>query len=360
MTKKTPLFDEHLQCDGRIVDFEGWLMPVQYSSILEEHRAVRTAAGLFDVSHMGEFFVSGKACATWLNGILTNDAAKLSMGQCHYTFLLNEQGGVIDDLILYRLEEEKFLLIVNASKIDENFEWMLSKKSGTVVLENASDDYAAVALQGPNSVKILERMIAGQVELPKRNRIVLWKYNGEEIWISRTGYTGEDGFECFFSQKIAAEFWRKILEEGKELGCAAAGLGARDLLRLEACLPLNGHDLSPEITPIEAGFEKFVSLEKKEHFPGRTALENNPPRRALIAFVMSENGALPRGHCAVYRGEEKIGEVTSGGISPMLQKGIGLALVERERSQIGNEILIEVRGKKLPAMIQPRPLYKKL
>lgn len=341
-----------------MVDFAGWEMPVQYTSILEEHHAVRKAAGLFDISHMGEFFVSGAQAVSWLNSLLTNDAQKIAVGSSQYTLMLNEQGGVIDDLILYRLGKEEFLLVINAAKIDEDWAWLNSKILSGIILENKSDKIAALALQGPLAEKILRSFFGQETSLPPHAQIITLPRHGSEIRVARTGYTGEDGFELFLPAAIARNFWAQILETGKPFGCLPAGLGARDTLRLEACLPLNGNDLSPTITPLEAGLSKFVSFTKAENFPGRSCLENKPPARKSVAFVMKESGAPPRSHYAVFSDNEKIGEVTSGSFSPTLQKGIGLALITRGHTL--PEFEVEIRGKRASAIIQPKPLYKRL
>ncbi|MFH1066490.1 MAG: glycine cleavage system aminomethyltransferase GcvT [bacterium] len=356
--RRTVLYETHVTAGARMVDFAGWEMPVQYTSILAEHHAVRKAAGLFDISHMGEFFVSGAQAVSWLNGLLTNDARKIPVGGSQYTLMLNEQGGVIDDLILYRLEEEGFLLVVNASRIDEDWAWLNSKKTSGVLLENRSHETAALALQGPLSEKILRIVFGQETNLPTHAQITSLSWRGEKILVARTGYTGEDGFEFFLPASIVRDFWAQLLEIGKPFGCLPCGLGARDTLRLEACLPLNGNDLSPSITPLEAGLSKFVSLTKPENFPGRSAMENKTPARKSVAFVLKETGAPPRSHYAVFSGDNKIGDVTSGGFSPTLQKGVGLALIERGHA--APEFEIEIRGQRAPALMQPKPLYKRL
>lgn len=359
MNKRTPLYETHLAHGAKMVEFAGWEMPVQYRSIIEEHRAVRQAAGLFDISHMGEFFVKGAQAAAWLNTLLTNDTSKLQHGGSQYTLLLNEKGGVIDDLFLYKLSDEIFFLVVNASKIDEDFSWLQSKLAVGATLENVSEKMAALALQGPSAEKIIKNVFQKDFSTHSRNQIAEIIWQSEKILVSRTGYTGEDGFELFFNAKKAAALWEEILKIGKSYGCEPVGLGARDTLRLEACLPLNGHDLSEDITPLEAGLKKFVSFEKKENFIGRIALENSKPKRISVAFMMQELGPPPRQHYAVYNDEEKIGEVTSGGVSPTLQKNIGMALVDCKAAASGSNIFIEVRGRKFSAAICPKPLYKR-
>ncbi len=274
--KKTALFGAHEKLGGRMVEFGGWQMPVQYGGIVEEHKAVREAAGVFDISHMGEFFVGGPFAMAFLNGLLTNDVAKLGVGQGQYTLMLNEQGGVIDDLIIYRLHEMEFFLVVNASKIDEDREWIegrLKLPSGAgVFFSDRSFLYSAVALQGPKALEIARAFLGAGWPEPKRNEITSYSWNCQPILAARTGYTGEDGLELFFANEIAESFFSALLEAGKPFGLKAAGLGARDTLRLEACLPLNGNDLSDKRTPIEAGLGFFVSLTKEAVFPGKEIL----------------------------------------------------------------------------------------
>jgi aminomethyltransferase len=353
--RQTPLYQAHLKCGGKIVPFAGWQMPVQYQGggIIAEHHAVRESAGLFDISHMGEFRVTGKGAGAWLNGILTNDVRKLSTGKGQYTLMLNDEGGVLDDLILYQLAEDEFYLVVNASKIEEDWDWLNNRAGNGITLENLSDETAAVALQGPRAEAVALKIFKN-AKLPKRNQIQTLDWSGETILIARTGYTGEDGFEIFVPARKAENLWDEIFNQPE---CIPAGLGARDTLRLEACLPLNGQDLSPIITPLEAGLGKFVSFEKDERFPGRQAIENKPPERKSVAFVMAVPSPPPRSHYPVFSGGNLIGEVTSGTQSPTLEKGIGMALVKRQDTYLKPEV--EIRGKRFPILIQPKPLYKR-
>jgi aminomethyltransferase len=352
--KKTPLYDEHVRLAARIIPFGGWLMPVQYNSIVEEHHAVRKNIGMFDISHMGQFLVNGKNAGTWLNTMLTNNIEKLGVGQGQYTFLLNEKGGIIDDLIAYRIGETKFLLVVNAAKIDEDLAWLNKHKPGDVDLSSRSADFGAVAIQGPRVTELF-------VDLPGRNHIVDTELAGMPVSIARTGYTGEDGVEIFFRATDASKFWKAVLEKGKEFGLQPCGLGARDTLRLEMCYPLNGSDLSPERNPIEAGLGFFVDLTKPK-FTGRDVLANAKEKgtsQKLVAFKMEGRGAPPRPHYAVFRDGARIGEVTSGTLSPSLNYGVGMAYIDAPQAKIGNKIDIEIRGQKFPAVIEKKPLYKK-
>ena len=344
-----------------MVDFGGWHMPVQYSGILDEHHAVRNTLGVFDISHMGEVFVSGTEASAWLNGLLTNNVDRLDVGQCQYSFLLNERGGVIDDLLVYRVEESEYLLIVNASMIDEDVAWMQSHLSPGVILDNRSDAFAGIAVQGPLAAQLFDRFFEGKISRPARNEIKRYEAECTPVWIARTGYTGEDGFELFFEAKCAATIWNAILEKGAEFGIKPCGLGARDTLRLEMCYPLNGSDLSPHRTPLEAGMSFFVDLEKPA-FIGRETLakqrESGVSHR-LVPFKMKGKTPPPRSHYGVFKDGNQIAETTSGTVSPTLGIGIGMAYVPAEFARINEEIEIDIRGRRFPATIQKKPLHKK-
>ncbi|HST30849.1 MAG TPA: glycine cleavage system aminomethyltransferase GcvT [Chthoniobacterales bacterium] len=353
-TKRTALYDEHVKLGAKIVPFGGWLMPVQYTGIMEEHQAVRKNIGMFDISHMGQFIVDGKDARGWLNTVLTNNVEKLETGQGQYTFLLNEKGGIIDDLIAYRIGETKFLLVVNASRADEDLDWLKKHARRELKIESQSANFGGVAIQGPRIGELF-------VNLPDRNHIVDFEIGGMPISMARTGYTGEDGVEVFFRNSDAAKFWNAVLEKGKSLGLKPCGLGSRDTLRLEMCYPLNGSDLLPERNPIEAGLGFFVDL-TKPNFIGREALlktKENGPREKLVPFKMKDKGPPPRPHYSVFDNGERIGEVTSGTLSPSLNWGVGLAYVSAPHAKIGTQIHIEIRGQKFPATIEKKPLYKK-
>lgn len=359
--KRTSLYDEHLRLGAKIVAFGGWLMPVQYTSIREEHEAVRTSLGVFDISHMGELVASGPAAGKWLNTMLTNNLAKLEVGGGQYTFLLNEEAGVIDDLIVYRIESEKFLLVVNASRIEEDFGWLQSHLSGDVQLENRSDQFGGLAIQGPKIAEFFLAMFGSEKNLPERNRIDAFEHDGTKIWVARTGYTGEDGIEIFFPAEDGPRIWNKVLAYGKPLGIRPCGLGARDTLRLEMCFPLNGSDLSPEHNPIEAGLGFFVDLTKPS-FIGREKLLREKalgPSRRLIPFRMKGKSPPPRPHYRVFRDGGEAGELTSGTLSPSLNYGVGMVYLTTPVPKPGDEIEIEIRGQKFPAVIEKKPLYKK-
>jgi aminomethyltransferase len=363
LMKKTALFAAHQKLGARLVEFSGWHMPVQYAGIVEEHKAVRDAAGVFDISHMGEFFVSGADALAFLNGLLTNDAAKLAVGQGQYTLMLNEQAGVIDDLILYRLHATEFLLVVNASKIDEDREWIKKNLLAGVGFFDKSDTTSALALQGPRAVEIASALLGVGWAVPKRNEITVYSWNGQNIIAARTGYTGEDGLELFFDHEIAENFFFALLEAGKPFGLKPCGLGARDTLRLEACLPLNGNDLSDQRTPLEAGLGAFVSLTKEAVFPGKEILQKQKSHglnQKLVAFRVKDKGPPPRPHYRIFLGEEQVGEVTSGAPSPTLGYGIGLAYVEAEHAEPGTALELEVRGARVPVEVVKKPFYKRV
>jgi len=382
--KKTPLYDEHMRLGAKMVPFAGWLMPVQYTGIVEEHQAVRNNVGVFDISHMGQFIVAATpssqnsggegAAATWLNIMLSNNVDKLDVGTGQYTFLLNDRGGIIDDLIAYQIDEQTYLLVVNAARADEDFAWLQNhltegRAKGTAGAETAapcnltsrSANFGAVAIQGPQTIALFDTLFGKDIQLPARNHIVDVPFGTTNVSVARTGYTGEDGVEVFFPANHAVEFWSAALERGKPLGIKPCGLGARDTLRLEMCYPLNGSDLSPERNPMEAGLGFFVDLTKRD-FVGRDALLKTKefgPREKLVPFRMKEKGPPPRPHYAVFRNGERIGEVTSGTLSPSLNWGIGMAYVSSAHAKIGAEIDIEIRALKFPATVEKKPLYRK-
>ena len=336
-------------------------MPVQYTSISEEHQAVRSAVGVFDISHMGQLTAAGSGAGKWLNRMLTNNVDKLEVGGGQYTFLLNEQGGIIDDLIVYRTGTAEFLLVVNASRTEEDFVWLQNHLPADVQFEDRSARWAGLAIQGPKIIELFQLILGADATLPARNQIKEFEHAGVTLTIARTGYTGEDGVEVFFPAEHAAAVWNAILEAGKPLGLKPCGLGARDTLRLEMCYPLNGSDLTPDHNPIEAGLGYFVDLTKPD-FVGRDALKEakeNGTARKLAAFKMTGKGPPPRPHYPVWVGGERVSEVASGTLSPSLHQGIGMAYLPAASAKIGAEIEIEIRGQKFPAVIEKKPLYKK-
>jgi len=374
--KRTPLYSAHQKLGAKLIEFGGWEMPVQYTSITDEHLAVRKAAGIFDISHMGEVSVSGPRAEAFLNRTLTNDLRKLEVGAAQYTLMCNERGGVIDDLYAYRNGASDYLLIVNASRIESDFCWLQSRLAmfehrDDVVLRNISDAMGAVAVQGPRVVDFIDNvspqpakggtLVARPTQL-KKNQIAKIQFAGAELWIARTGYTGEDGFEIVAPAQVIEAVWNKVLDLGKPFGLKPCGLGARDTLRTEVCYPLYGNDLDENTTPIEAGLSFFVAL-NKDDFVGRAVLADqkaNGVTKKLVAFKMSEKSAPPRPHYPIWSAGPKaarIGEVTSGTQGPSLGIGIGLGYVPLEFAKPQTVIEIEIRGKRAPAVVVPKPIY---
>jgi aminomethyltransferase len=379
--KRTPLFAAHQKLGGKLIEFGGWEMPVQYTSISDEHQAVRNAAGIFDISHMGEFSIRGSGALEFLNRTLTNDLRKIGSGAGQYTLLCNENGGVVDDLYVYRLADTEYLLIVNASRIEVDFAWMQKQlaafpRKTDVQLENVSGDMAAIALQGPAAAQFVGAAFPGssengtpvsQVTDLRKNQIGMWyspRDTADRIWVARTGYTGEDGFEIVCSANLVEAIWEKLLELGRPHGLKAAGLGARDTLRTEVCYPLYGHELDETTTPIEASLGFFVSFDK-EDFTGRSVLAEqkaNGTKKKLVAFKMSGKSAPPRPDYPILDSAtppKPIGKVTSGTQSPSLNMGIGLGYVPVEFAKTGTPIQIEIRGKSAPAVTVAKPIYRK-
>ncbi len=376
--KRTPLYAAHQRLGGKLIEFGGWEMPVQYTGIVEEHRAVRQGGGLFDISHMGEIRVRGPGAEAFLNWTLTNDLRKLAAGQGQYTLLCNERGGVIDDLYAYHLAPWEYLLIINASRIEADVAWLEAQQArfprrDDLTLENASDATGALAVQGPRVVEFLEHCFPGpssggasvaRVTALKKNQVAGFNHAGARIWISRTGYTGEDGFEVIAPGTLIEEIWNQLLAAGFKHGLKPAGLGARDTLRTEMCYPLYGHELDENTTPLEAGLGFFVALDK-EDFIGRTALAGqkaNGPARKLVAFKMTGKSAPPRPHYALWTtgpGAAKVGTVTSGTQSPSLGIGIGMGYVPPACAVPDTPLEIEIRGQRAPAVVVPKPIYRK-
>lgn len=355
--KRSPLHDVHVQAGARLVPFAGWNMPVQYEGIIPENKAVRGGLGVFDISHMGQLFAAGtaKADATeWLNSVLTNNVSSLESGQGQYTLLLNESGGVIDDLIVYRRTDGSYFLVVNASRSGEDFSWMTSRlpESG-VTLTNRSMDFAAMAVQGPQTSSAFTTLFGSDVQIPERFHIGEFNTPNGDVIVCRTGYTGEDGFELFCSPQSGPEWWQRCLDAG----AVPCGLGARDSLRLEKCYPLNGSDLSPEHTPLEAGLSFAVDLHK-EHFVGRESLVRQKTgglQQRLVAIRQKEKSPPPRAGYQVYSGDEEAGTLTSGGVSPNLGCGISMAYIRAGHNKVGTLLDVEIRGKRYSAEVVKKP-----
>ena len=359
--KRTPLFDVYKEYGAKTIDFGGWELPVQFSSIKEEHETVRTKAGLFDVSHMGEISIKGPDSASFLQKIVTNDVSKLFIGKAQYSAICYEDGGTVDDILIYKRADDHYWLVVNAANTEKDYEWIQQYTANyEVTVENESANVAQLALQGPLAEKVLQEL----TENTDLKDISFFHFidgvivAGIETLVSRTGYTGEDGFEIYCKPKDAPVIWHAILQFEE---VAPIGLGARDTLRFEAGLPLYGQELSPTITPVEAGISFAVKTDKEMDFNGKTVLkdqkENGAPRK-LMAIEMIDRG-IPRHGYPVYVGEELVGEVTTGTQSPTLKKNVGYALIKVEYAQLDQIIFVEIRSKKLQAKIVPAPFYKR-
>lgn len=375
MLKRTALYEAHQTLGGKLIEFGGWEMPVQYTSIMDEHLAVRNAAGIFDISHMGEVTVSGALATEFLNHVLTNDIRKLTPGHGQYTLLCNERGGTIDDLYAYQLAEGVYLLVINASRVDADVPWLQGQAEkffggGELRLTDASHNYSAVAVQGPRVKEFIDACIPGtsfsamrvaKVTDLKKNEIGGFTLGKVNVFVSRTGYTGEDGFEIVGEDEPIRQVWEKILSVGQSCGIKPCGLGARDTLRTEVCYPLYGHELDEDTTPIEAGLGFFVALDKGE-FIGRPVLAEqkaNGVQKKCIAFKMTEKSAPPRPSYPIWVNGSRVGQVTSGTQSPSLGIGIGMGYVPPEFGKPDTRIEIEIRGKRATAIVVAKPIYWK-
>ncbi len=378
IVKRTPLYSVHARAGAKLIEFGGWEMPVQYSGIVDEHLAVRRGAGLFDISHMGQIRVNGPGAQACLNRMLTNDTAKLEVGKGQYTLMCRETGGVVDDLYVFLIGPEDYLLIVNASRIEADFDWMrqhpaLSANPGSMQLRNESSDWGAVAIQGPRVLEFIDRCFPEKTpgatgperpSLMRKNQIGRFRADTTEVWISRTGYTGEDGFEVLSPAAETMAIWERVSGVGHAFGLQPAGLGARDTLRLEACYPLYGHELDEQTTPIEAGLGRFVALHKPD-FTGREVLARQSAEgtsKGCVAFRMTGKAPPPRAHYPIHSGRSPevappIGIVTSGTASPTLNVGIGMAYVPPDHCQPGCLLAIDIRGRLYPAEVVAKPLY---
>jgi aminomethyltransferase len=358
--KRTPLNAVHRRMGASMVPFGGWDMPVQYSGILEEHRAVRGTAGLFDISHMGEIEFRGPGALAAVQRLVTNDASRLQVGQVQYAALCYDKGTFVDDLTVYKLADDHYMFTVNASNIDKDYQWIRDHVTGEVEVRNISDDTALLALQGPQAPKILQKLTPVDLSGIKYYWFQPGKVLDAEALISRTGYTGEDGFEIYVAAGKAEALWHRLLEEGRPSGILPVGLGARDTLRLEAKMALYGNDIDDKHTVLEADLAWIVKFEKGD-FLGRGDLEKQQAAglaRKLVGFEMVGRG-IARSHYKVVTNGREIGEVTSGGPSPTLGKNIGLAYVPIAHAAIGTEMDILIRGEPVRAKIVPTPFYKR-
>ncbi|MGM0601415.1 MAG: glycine cleavage system aminomethyltransferase GcvT [Candidatus Rifleibacteriota bacterium] len=358
--KKTPLSSVHEKLGARMIDFSGWYMPVQYESIIEEHKAVRSKSGLFDLYHMGEFWLTGKDAMKNIQKIVTQNIEAISDRQIAYTPMCRPDGSIVDDLLVYRWNEYKFLLVVNAANIKKDYDWIESQLEGDVEFNDQSENTGLLAIQGPDAQSILQKITKQRLKAIKFYWFTTGKVAGHECIISRTGYTGEDGFEVYYPAEKSEEIWNAIMEAGKEEGLRAIGLGARDTLRLEARLMLYGNDIHDETTPIEANLNWTVKFAKGK-FNGSEVLKKQKEEgtaKTIVGFELGK-GPAPRNGYPIVKDGKKVGVVTSGTKSPTLNKNIGLGYVPPELSKIGTELEIEIRGKNYPATIVETPFYSR-
>ena len=358
--KRTGLYPAHLRSKAKIVPFAGWEMPVQYSSIKEEHTAVRTAAGIFDVSHMGEILFSGPDAMKNVQYLVSNDVVKIKPSRVIYTGLLTPQGTFVDDLLVYKFSDDKFLLCVNASNVAKDYQWMLDHLQGDVSCKNVSDQYTQIAVQGPNTLEILKPLTKTDLSKIKYYRFEMGQVAGIDTIISRTGYTGEYGFELYFDPAFSMQMWDALIDSGKSYGLTPTGLGCRDTLRLEAGMALYGNDIDSEHTAFEAGLQWTVKM-NKEDFIGKAALQSqieNGLTRHLVGFELTERG-IPRHGYQIYSGDQCIGEVTSGTMSITLGKPIGMGYVTTGFEKIGTPIQVKIREKMIKGKTVALPFYSR-
>ena len=355
--KKTPLYDRHIELGGNVMNFGGYLLPTQYSGIKQEHNAVRSKAGLFDVSHMGEFIVSGPNAESFLNKMTVNDVASLSVGQAQYSAMCTKNGSIVDDLLVYKKEND-FMLVVNASNLEKDLNWLNSHKTDDMSIEDVSDQTGLIAIQGPRSRNILQTLTDTNLSNIQFYYFTEGKVNGMEAIIARTGYTGELGFEIYASSDDIGEIWDAIMDAGADKGLSPAGLGCRDTLRMEMKFALYGNDIDETTNPLEAGLGWITRL-RKDDFMGKKALleaKANVTRR-LVCLEMTER-AIPRQGCPILMNDESVGIITSGTMSPSLETGIGIGYVDLPFDRSGTELVVDIRGKMKVAIVVKPPFYK--
>jgi aminomethyltransferase len=358
MELKTPLYDVHVEEGGKIVPFAGYLLPVQYGTgVIKEHMAVRKECGLFDVSHMGEVLFTGPTALDTLNHLLTNDYSNMPLNKVRYGVMCNAQGGTIDDLVVYKFGEEAYLVVVNASNREKDFAHMSANVLPGTKAEDISDSVAQLALQGPNAPAILKKLVA-EDQVPKGyyTAIPHVDIGGIDCMVSRTGYTGELGYEIYTAKENAVKLWKLLREAGKEYGLIPCGLGARDTLRLEAAMPLYGHEMDETITPLEAGLDFGVKLNKAEFIGHDALVAAGAPKRVRVGLEVTGRGIV-REHQDVYLGDEKIGHSTSGTHCPLLDKAVAMALIDAKYAEVGTELTVDVRGRRVAVKIVPLPFY---
>lgn len=359
--KSTALNHIHHQLGAKMVSFAGYEMPVSYAGVNIEHETVREHVGVFDVSHMGEFFVEGKDALALIQKVTTNDASVLIDGQAQYTCIPNSSGGIVDDLIIYKFHDEKFMMVVNASNIQKDWEWINAHNSFDAMLSNSSDEYSLLAIQGPKAVEAMQSISPLDLSAIKFYHFEVGEFAGaQDVIISATGYTGSGGFEIYFKNKDAEQIWAAVLEAGKTFGIQPIGLAARDTLRLEMGMCLYGNDIDETTSPIEAKLGWITKFTKD--FINAEALKKekeNGPKRKLVAFEVTEKGIPRHGYDLLNADGDKIGHVTSGTMSPSLKKAIGMGYVETEYAKFGTEIYIQIRKKQVKAIVVKPPFYKR-
>ena len=360
--KRTPLYECHIEAKARIVPFAGYEMPVQYAGVIEEHRAVRTGVGLFDVSHMGEIEVTGKRALDFVQFVTCNDASKLVVGRAQYSGLMTPRGTFVDDLLVHKMSDEHYFLVVNAANKDKDYAYLCAQAAAFdwVEVRDRSADYAQIAVQGPKALPTVQKLTATKLDEIKYYRFVEGAVDGAKSIIARTGYTGEDGFEVYLAPGDAPRIWRKLLAAGAEFGIIPTGLGARDTLRFEACMPLYGNDIDDTTTPFEAGLAWIVKLEKGG-FLGRDPLLHQQAegiRRKLVGFEMSGRGIARHGY-PIWAGGKEVGAVTSGTHSPTLGKALGMGYVPVALSDVGSQFEVEIRDQKVAAQVIEMPFYRR-
>lgn len=360
MELKTPLYNQHLALGGKIVPFAGYLLPVQYpTGVIKEHMAVREKAGLFDVSHMGEITFRGPTALASLNHILTNDYTNMPVNKVRYGVMCNESGGVIDDLIVYKFAEDYYFVVVNASNRHKDFEHMKKNILPGTEIEDISDSLAQVALQGPKAFEIMRKLLSDD-DIPQKYYTAKEHVDidGMDCIISYTGYTGEDGFEIYTATENAEKLWNLLLETGKDEGLIPCGLGARDTLRLEAAMPLYGHEMDDDISPLETNLNYGVKMNKEEFIGKQGLLDRGEPKITRVGLQMVDRGIM-REHQDVYYDGQLIGHTTSGTHCPYLNKAVAMALIDKKYAEIGTRVTVDIRGRKLTAEVIALPFYKK-
>jgi aminomethyltransferase len=352
MMKITALHKDHVRLGAKMVEFAGYEMPILYTSIKEEHEAVRTNVGVFDVSHMGEFYVFGKDATEFVDTLFTNNVSKLSRGDIAYGFMCDEEGGTIDDLLVYKYNDSFYLLVINAANQAKDFEWINKQKKGRVTVVGKSKEYGQLALQGPKALDTLDRMCDNDLKRVKPFTFVECQIDGYEFLVSRTGYTGEDGFEIYGEPEDIKHLFNAFIDQG----VVPCGLGARDTLRYEAALPLYGHELSKDISPVDAGMNFAIDFNKK-HFLGKEALLENKAnkQRRLVGLVLLEKG-VPREGYPVYKGDKEVGHITTGYISPTKNVPLAMALIDKPHDKRGTHLEVGIRKKRIPAKVIKRKL----